>query len=58
METVALWFLFVMHRGATFSPPMATAEECQRVLQVLTDRILYQPHVFRCVQINVVKERK
>lgn len=54
MSTVALWFLVTNISGVHYSPPMATINECERVLKVIAKI----PDRYQCVQINVAKETK
>ena len=52
MKTILVWYLVSLssHGTLTYSPPMSTMEECERVKKVVPT----VGHALRCVQINEV----
>ena len=64
MKVIALWFLIAISNNKstpiTWSPPMTTLQECQRVFAAVRSTLErqsdYRP-AFQCVQVNtIVKE--
>jgi hypothetical protein len=59
MNTILVWFLISTSSQfagvITYSPPMATLQECQRVKSLIDEDKNAFKFVNRCVQMTIVK---
>ena len=54
MTTIVVWYLVFFTHGGSWSPPMPTAQECERVRAVLKESGSYY---HRCIQITEVLKK-
>ena len=54
MITILVWILVTTsnHRTVTYSPPLATLEDCQRIQE---SRPVFWAGSSKCVQVRIVK---